>query len=654
MRLRQDKSYTLEKFGVWVPKSFVRFFRERYLRKEEKYRDLEKTIVSSRIPVSVPRYLAISYFYPLILSPLFLLISYFVSSKIAFYYASYKGGILPPEISSRKLLPFDFSFTRPDVMTVHFSLFLLILVSLFFLCRWFILLYPKMIVSQRRAKIDASLPHVVNIMLGMVKGGTPFLEILKTIAEERPITGEVGKEFAVIMREVTIFHRDLISAMRHVALTTPSKKLSEFLEDLIGVVEGGGKLTEFFEYKSAHYIEERERYHEVFLNSLEVMAEVYVAIFVVAPLFTLIVFIVLGMMGEEIKAISNAIVYGFIPIGGLMFIWLIKSMLKTETPAWVMQKRIPIFLKVKVDENERKSEFTFKRDLASMIHGFYTSLRKRLRFSSLLRKPEYSLIVTIPASLIAALIMYRNFRIETIFVTIFVITCFPYALLYEYRSYILRKLENHLPDFLKQLGSLNESGLTLVAALRVISSAQLGALSKEVMNIRKDVEWGKLISEAFERFEERVGSSIVSKVVSILVKALQATDNVKSAIFTAASDAEMYLDFRKRVANEMFVYTVIVYVTFAVFLFTIVVLDKNFIAVFGNITIPSSYISFFTIPSPDFITRLFYHATLLNGFFSGLVAGIMGSGSLKSGIKHSLMMVVTTLFVFGYYLGLGY
>lgn len=639
-------------FRVWVPIILVKFFRDRYTRKKGKYLGLERSLISARIPVSTPRYLAIAFFYSLVFLPLYLVISVYLSQIIAFYYLQYISGELPPEFYGLGRLPTEFYFQKPDVFVVETASVIAITLLMLLAVRWMILYYPRVLASQRRSKIEATLPHVINIMLGMAKGGTPLLEIIKTVAEERTVTGEVGKEFSVIIREVSVFHRDLISAMRYVANTTPSPKLSEFLEDMISVVEGGGKLSEFLEFKSAHYIEERERYHEIFINSLEILAEVYVSLFVVAPLFTLIVFVVMGMMGESIDVISKAIVYGYIPLGGIMFIWLLKSMMQTETTGWIAERKTPVFLRARVINNGRVGAYALKRDIISLAKSKLASLKHRLNLPGLLRSPEYTLLLTVPLSIVVSFVMWGIYRIETILGTVMAITFIPYIILHEYRSYALKKLENELPEFLKQLGSLNESGLTLVAALKVLSTTDLGALTKEVMNIRKDIEWGKLITEALERFEDRVGSNVVSKVVSILVKALEATDNVKAAIFTAATDAEMYLEFRKRIANEMFVYTVIVYITFAVFLFTVVVLNQNFIKVFGNINVPESFVgTTFTFPNATMLTTMFYHATLLNGFFSGLVAGVMGAGSLRSGLKHSLIMVLASILVFHQFVG---
>jgi flagellar protein FlaJ len=48
--------------------------------------------------------------------------------------------------------------------------------------------------------------------------------------------------------------------------------------------------------------------------------------------------------------------------------------------------------------------------------------------------------------------------------------------------------------------------------------------------------------------------------------------------------------------------------------------------------------------------RIFFHGALIQGFSSGLIAGVMGEGSVLSGLKHSVIMIsigylLFTLFV---------
>ncbi|WP_456368613.1 hypothetical protein [Geoglobus sp.] len=93
------------RFELWVPQFIVRYYRERYTRKRSRYSGLEKSLISARIPVSVPRYLAIAFFYSLILLPLYVLVSLFVSQIVGYYYMLYVSGELPPELYGLGSIP---------------------------------------------------------------------------------------------------------------------------------------------------------------------------------------------------------------------------------------------------------------------------------------------------------------------------------------------------------------------------------------------------------------------------------------------------------------------------------------------------------------------------------------------------------------------
>jgi len=48
--------------------------------------------------------------------------------------------------------------------------------------------------------------------------------------------------------------------------------------------------------------------------------------------------------------------------------------------------------------------------------------------------------------------------------------------------------------------------------------------------------------------------------------------------------------------------------------------------------------------------NIFMHAAVFQGIFAGLVAGVMGEGSLSSGIKHSLLMLAMAYILFNVFI----
>jgi flagellar protein FlaJ len=42
----------------------------------------------------------------------------------------------------------------------------------------------------------------------------------------------------------------------------------------------------------------------------------------------------------------------------------------------------------------------------------------------------------------------------------------------------------------------------------------------------------------------------------------------------------------------------------------------------------------------------FYHTVLIQGFFSGIMAGVLGEGDYRSGLKHSVIMISVAFILF--------
>jgi flagellar protein FlaJ len=82
-------------------------------------------------------------------------------------------------------------------------------------------------------------------------------------------------------------------------------------------------------------------------------------------------------------------------------------------------------------------------------------------------------------------------------------------------------------------------------------------------------------------------------------------------------------------------YIAIIYVSFFVFLFTIILLFRSFF-----VSIEGSPMLGMAVMSATEMHRIFFHMTSIQAFFGGLVAGKMGEGTVNAGLKHSLIMML--------------
>jgi flagellar protein FlaJ len=141
--------------------------------------------------------------------------------------------------------------------------------------------------------------------------------------------------------------------------------------------------------------------------------------------------------------------------------------------------------------------------------------------------------------------------------------------------------------------------------------------------------------------------------VDLIAKASRAGGDVSEVLRAAAKDTFEVVNLQQERSNQMIIYVIIVLVSFAVFLFVIAILVSSFLttmATAGAAAASSGAQGF--MGKIDIFTykRLFSHAAMLQGFFSGMVAGQMGEGRFTAGLKYSAMMLLIAWVTFRFFI----
>jgi flagellar protein FlaJ len=233
------------------------------------------------------------------------------------------------------------------------------------------------------------------------------------------------------------------------------------------------------------------------------------------------------------------------------------------------------------------------------------------------------------------------------------IVLLPFIFFWEVRSWRIRKVDAAIPEFLKRLASFNESGLTLTQAIKTLLNSNLGVLNVEVRKIWRDIEWGAGTKEALIRFERRVNTASVRRIVTLITKASESSGNIKETLAIAAADATATQTERNERYLNMLLYTAIIYIAFFVFVYILYTLGTVFLTAMPQNTVTNPMagsgmngMTFGGTVDVKFYQLLFMHAVIIQGFFSGMVAGMMSQGNLISGLKHSVFMVLIGYLVF--------
>ncbi|QSZ66762.1 secretion system protein [Methanofollis aquaemaris] len=188
------------------------------------------------------------------------------------------------------------------------------------------LMYPKVVAGNRRRNIDATLPYAINYVTSMSTAGITPAEVFRLLGQS-PIYGETAVEARYISREIDMFGKDLIEAMRIASTFTPSSRMKEFLQGAMATISSGANLTEYFRNKAVQYSNENQQQQKTFLETLGLIAESYVTAMVAGTLFLIILQSIMSIMsGESSPMFLIIIIYFLIPLGSVMFLILISAM----------------------------------------------------------------------------------------------------------------------------------------------------------------------------------------------------------------------------------------------------------------------------------------------------------------------------------------
>lgn len=503
--------------------------------------------------------------------------------------------------------------------------------------------YPFLVAQGRKTKIDLDLPYAITYMQALSTTMTVY-EVIRKVYEEMDLFGEVSKEFGMIVRDVELFGEDLHTAMKNLQRVTPSPNLADFFNDLALLSDSGGDITAFLAARSGFFREVAEREQEMALQTIEIMAEVYVTAFVAGPIVIMIMILSQNLAGQGDLASWMPLITLGIPAGALLMIGILHILLPTENL-----------------DISRREDWDRERPDVSQPTGevdpdlLQTVKRRNRAFSMLkvLKQPfrhyisnyDWSLILSMLFGGVAtALFMlghfdewFPTFTTEVSICIIICVSLFPVMIAYEGRRWYVNSVEHQMPEFLRELADMKDIGMTLQSAIHRIANTKLGLLSSELQITSEEIRRGVSITNALVRMEERIGLVSVKRAISLVVKASEITDHLRETLMVAISDFEHYLKMKRERFNSAFTYIAVVYLSFGVYLYTALELNTRFISSFTKFDV--------AMDVAGNVTDMF-HVAIVLGAFSGIMAGQLSANSIMSGFKHSIVFLIATVVVF--------
>lgn len=229
----------------------------------------------------------------------------------------------------------------------------------------------------------------------------------------------------------------------------------------------------------------------------------------------------------------------------------------------------------------------------------------------------------------------------------------PYGYYVWSRERRIQRLEERLPDLLRDIAATHTGGLTIAAAIRIASMGDYGPLGPEVRAMADQLTWDVPLNDVLTQFADRVATPLAGRSVGLIIEASRSGGNTSDVLMAAARDARDIKALESQRRSTMGLYTVVVYLTFLVFLGVIALLYATLVpqlleaggAVADQPGASSAGLSIELPTSHEY--RVYYFLTaVVQALGNGALVGLLQAGRARLGLRHAFNMVLITYLTF--------
>jgi archaeal flagellar protein FlaJ len=211
-----------------------------------------------------------------------------------------------------------------------------------------------------------------------------------------------------------------------------------------------------------------------------------------------------------------------------------------------------------------------------------------------------------------------------------------------------KEKEEMFLEFARNLVESVKTGTPISKSIINSKEKNYGVLSEHVAKLANQIQMGSTLSSALQTFSKDLDNKIITRAITLIGQAEKAGGNI-GEILESVVEAVNTTDKLKK-ERKASISTLIVqgYLIFFVFIGIILIMQFKIIPIMSGMSgMGSAFggVSSGTAIDPSEISNAFLYLLLIQGFFTGLAIGMLSEGNLKSGIKHSFVLMLTAFLV---------
>ena len=233
------------------------------------------------------------------------------------------------------------------------------------------------------------------------------------------------------------------------------------------------------------------------------------------------------------------------------------------------------------------------------------------------------------------------------------VSMFPFIFALVIENKRQQEISERFLEFSRNLAESVTTGTPISKSIINMSRKNYGALSLHVVKLGNQISLGIPVNQAFQNFAHDVDNPVISRAVSLMSEAERAggeIDYILESVSKSIAEVEKLRQERRAAISGLVVQG---YIIFFIFIAIMLIMEFKILPVATQVSSIGSIQGDNPLENPGTsgnldstqLARLFLYLLLTQGLFTGVVIGKLAEGSIKAGIKHSFIMMISAFLI---------
>ena len=210
-------------------------------------------------------------------------------------------------------------------------------------------------------------------------------------------------------------------------------------------------------------------------------------------------------------------------------------------------------------------------------------------------------------------------------------------------------------EFSRDLVEGVKAGTPISKSIINVRFKDYGSLSPYVIKLANQIELGIPVKDAFEIFSKEVKSPVISRSVSLIREAERSGGRIEAILESVSYSVSQIEKLKKERKAVIYNLTVQGYIIFLIFIIIMLIMQFKILPITSELgtgasnpldmNFGSSSMDMSKKIDVESVSNSFLFLLITQGFFAGLIIGKISEGDIKSGLKHSFILVALSLLI---------